>query len=123
MKYLGIGLIVLGIVLAATFLIPRKPSVPTASDPVVQATTTSTAGVFDPNAAKHALVDKPAPDFTADLLDGKRVTLASHKGKDIVILDFWATWCAPCIVSLPLMTDLANKYADQGVVLYAVNDS
>ncbi len=122
MKYLAIALIVLGLVVAATMFLTRKSDMGT-TGAATGPTTLSTAGVFDPVAAQHVLVDQPAPNFTADLLTGETVTLASHKGKDVVILDFWATWCAPCIVSLPLMADLASKYADKGVVLYAVNDS
>lgn len=121
MKPVAIGLIVVGGALIASVFIPRKGGDPASSQPAIP--TQTDAGVFDPTTAKSDLVGKPAPDFTADLLTGEKVTLSSHKGKDVVILDFWATWCAPCIVSLPLMTDLAAKYADKGVVLYAVNDS
>ncbi len=50
-----------------------------------------------------------APDFTLTDLDGNKVTLADLKGK-IVILDFWATWCAPCKASFPAMQMAKNKF-------------
>jgi peroxiredoxin len=69
----------------------------------------------------HPLVGKAAPDFTLDLLQGGTLTLADHKGKNIVILDFWATWCGPCVRAMPIIAEVASQYKDKGVVLYAVN--
>lgn len=67
------------------------------------------------------LKGKPAPDFKIANYDGGEATLAQHKDKDIVLLDFWATWCGPCRTSLPKISDLAAEYKDKGVVVYAVN--
>lgn len=61
-----------------------------------------------------------APDFTANDKDGKPVKLSDYKGK-VVVLDFWATWCGPCQMSLPHTTTLAKRYADQSVTVLAVN--
>lgn len=69
----------------------------------------------------HPLTGKPAPDFELEQLDGGKVTLAKHKGKDVVLLDFWATWCGPCRKSLPLLADMAAKFKDKGLVFYAIN--
>jgi peroxiredoxin len=63
---------------------------------------------------------KPAPPVNLDTLDGGKLELASLKGK-VVILDFWATWCPPCVASLPILVEVAGEYADKGVVFYAVN--
>ena len=49
------------------------------------------------------------------------MSLSSHKGKQIVILDFWATWCGPCVKGMPITQKVAKQYASKGVVLYAVN--
>ena len=68
----------------------------------------------------HPLTDKPAPDFQLNDLDGHPVKLADLRGK-IVVLDFWATWCGPCVASLPLVTEVATSFKDRGVVFYAVN--
>jgi len=69
----------------------------------------------------HPLLGVDSPVFTLKLLDGGQVNLADHKGKDIVILDFWATWCGPCVRALPLLAEVAAQYKDKGVVFYAVN--
>jgi len=67
------------------------------------------------------LLGKPAPDFTLSLLDGGQVRLSDHKGKNIVILDFWATWCPPCRKALPVLLKVTEAYKDKGVLLYGVN--
>ncbi len=61
-----------------------------------------------------------AVGFTLETLDGSSFTLADNLGK-IVVLDFWATWCPPCIAGLPVVTKVMNDYADKGVVFVAVN--
>lgn len=69
----------------------------------------------------HPLEGKPAPAFTLASLEGKQVSLAQHKGKDVVILDFWATWCGPCVQAMPILTSVADQYKDKNVVLYGIN--
>ncbi len=66
----------------------------------------------------HPLLNRPAPAFDLDTVDGAKFDLASQKGK-VVVLDFWATWCAPCVMSLPIHTEVANSLKD--VVFLAVN--
>jgi len=63
-----------------------------------------------------------APDFTMKNLAGSDVRLADYQGK-VIILDFWATWCGPCIASFPHTQALAAKYKDQGVVVIASGTS
>ena len=61
-----------------------------------------------------------APNFTANDKDGRPVKLSDYKGK-VVVLDFWATWCGPCQMSLPHTTAIAKQYAAKGVTVLAVN--
>jgi thiol-disulfide isomerase/thioredoxin len=57
-----------------------------------------------------------APDFSTEDLAGKEVKISTFKGK-VVILDFWATWCGPCMAAMPHTQEIAAKYKDQGVVV------
>lgn len=69
----------------------------------------------------HPLLGKVAPPVNLENLEGKPVDLARHLGKEIVILDFWATWCGPCIAAMPEVNAAAEKFADRGVARYFVN--
>lgn len=60
---------------------------------------------------KGEIISRPAPQFTLTDLDGKQVSLSDFKGKTVMI-DFWATWCGPCIASFPGLQQTVNKYAD-----------
>jgi len=64
-----------------------------------------------------------APDFSFTSKQGELITLENLKGKTVV-LDFWGTWCKPCLVATPDLLKLNQKYAEQGVVFIgvAVND-
>lgn len=70
--------------------------------------------------AAMELVGKPAPAFELEDLNGNSVSLASMKGKT-VILDFFATWCGPCKQGLPVLMDIADKRAADGVVLCVID--
>lgn len=73
-----------------------------------------------PSGLESSLVGRPAPDFELELLNGGRFHLAKEKGK-VVILDFWATWCGPCLQTMPQVERVAAEFKDQGVRLVAVN--
>lgn len=61
------------------------------------------------------------PDFEMTLLDGKKVSLEAYRGKK-VLLNFWATWCGPCVGEMPAFQKLAEEYPNELVIL-AVNCS
>jgi len=65
-----------------------------------------------------------APDFELKSLDGKQVRLSDYRGR-AVLLNFWATWCAPCKIEMPWFVDLQKQYAAQGlqVIGVAMDDS
>ncbi len=64
----------------------------------------------------------PAPDFTLPRVDGQEGTLSlsSLRGR-VVVLDFWATWCPPCLASLPMMHALSREFEAQGVTFVGVD--
>ncbi len=84
----------------------------------------ATAGVEAASNAFGSAPDlrgKKAVVFTLTTLDGKRVSLNDLKGKP-VLLNFWATWCAPCKVEMPWFQEFQNKYAAQGLTVVGVNE-
>lgn len=61
-----------------------------------------------------------APNFTLRTLSGERVKLSDYEGK-VVMLSFWATWCAPCKQELPVLQKLLDKHGEDGLAVLAVN--
>lgn len=61
-----------------------------------------------------------APDFELRHLEGGRVRLSDHRGQ-VVLLNFWATWCGPCREELPHVQKLHETYGDQGLVVITVS--
>ncbi len=60
-----------------------------------------------------------APDFTVETADGSTFVLSEQKGK-VVLLNFWATWCGPCVREMPAFENLNHEYGEE-VVILAVN--
>ena len=70
--------------------------------------------------APQLVTSGSAPDFTLDSLSGGAVTLSDMKGQ-VVVLDFWATWCDPCVEGLDHLQQMHERYADRGVTVLAIN--
>jgi thiol-disulfide isomerase/thioredoxin len=69
-----------------------------------------------------SLGDAAAPLEIAEWIKGDAVDLAAVKGKKVVVVEFWATWCGPCKVSIPHLTEMQKKYENRGVVIIGVSD-
>ena len=67
-----------------------------------------------------AFTNEPAKDFELANVKGERVKLSALKGK-LVIINFWATWCVPCIEEMPMLVELYDKYKSQGLEILAVS--
>jgi thiol-disulfide isomerase/thioredoxin len=64
--------------------------------------------------------NKPAPDFTLASRAGKPLSLAQYKGQ-VVMLNFWASWCVPCKQEMPLLETIQKTYGKRGFTLIGVN--
>jgi TonB family protein len=73
-----------------------------------------------PGASRVDLSGKQAPAFEVKALDGTPYSLSSLKGKT-VLLDFWASWCAPCRAAMPALEALNSKYKDRGLVILGID--
>ena len=72
---------------------------------------TSSAGA-SPRPSRNQFVNQPAPDFRVMDIRGEELTLEQYRGQ-VVLLDFWATWCGPCIVEMPNVKQTYAKHRDQ----------
>jgi thiol-disulfide isomerase/thioredoxin len=73
-----------------------------------------------PMPKKSELIGKSAPGFTLMDLDGAEVKLSDFKGK-VVLIDFWATWCGPCVQAMPQIQSLFENYKGKDVVILGIN--
>lgn len=71
-------------------------------------------------ASKGALDGQEAPDFALKSLAGENLRLSEYRG-EVVMINFWATWCGPCRQEMPLLDDLYNRYERVGFQLLGVN--
>lgn len=68
-----------------------------------------------------ATLDQPAADFTFETLDGESHRLSDLKGK-VIVLNFWASWCAPCVIEFPQMIALADATRNNSVFVFVSQD-
>src|SRR4029079_1600822 len=60
------------------------------------------------------------PNVALNMLEGGKLDLQSLKGK-VVLIDFWATWCVPCLSQIPMFNDFAKTYKDQGFEMLGIS--
>jgi len=76
--------------------------------------------IYETEVVSAQLINNPVPEIAATRwLDGQPVSLRDLRGK-VVLLDFWAMWCGPCIVAFPHLSELQEKYAGRGLVTIGV---
>jgi peroxiredoxin len=61
------------------------------------------------------------PDFELETLSGDTARLGDHLGKDVVLIDFWATYCEPCLASMPHLEQIYEKYKTKGLVVLGIS--
>jgi peroxiredoxin len=66
------------------------------------------------------LADNATTDFSLKDVDGKNVYLSDYLGKNVIVMNFWATWCLPCQQELPHVQKLHEKYRDKGLVVLGI---
>ncbi|MBW2457209.1 MAG: TlpA family protein disulfide reductase, partial [Deltaproteobacteria bacterium] len=71
-------------------------------------------------AATPAPEGPEAPDFTLPTLDGGQISLSDYEGEKVVLLDFWATHCDPCLREMPELVEIYNERKDKGFIVLAV---
>ncbi|MDZ4306698.1 TlpA disulfide reductase family protein [Allopontixanthobacter sp.] len=64
-------------------------------------------------------VDKPAPNFTVRMFDGSKKVLADYRGH-VLVINYWATWCAPCKAEMPMMSQFHRLHKDKGFEIIGV---
>ena len=108
LKLAYLGFTLLGVAVLGAFVYDRTRSAP--KPPPHAAATEST---------KPATIPVHRPDFVLQDLDGRSRSISEWDGKALVI-NFWATWCAPCRREIPLLNRIAHDYADKGVAVVGI---
>ena len=98
----GVSLLLIGLLMWLA-LRPSTPTITTAALP-----------------SNGVEVGLPAPAFNLESLDGKQIALSDHLG-DVVVVNFWATWCPPCRAEMPGIEQVYQAHKDEGMVVLAVN--
>ena len=70
---------------------------------------------------EHLQIGKPYIDFTGQTPDGTEMKLSEIlPGKKLILLDFWASWCGPCMKEMPVISEVHNKYKDKGLAVVGI---
>ena len=120
------GLVTLGVIVVVMTTLWDRWQLPSNAPETVPPRDTSAPSVTEPSALYRALGlqraadSTQAPNFTLPSLDGRPVQLRELRGK-VVLLNFWATWCAPCLQEMPSMERLHQTFKQTSFVLLAVS--
>jgi thiol-disulfide isomerase/thioredoxin len=80
----------------------------------------SIAALAQSSIAAEPLLDKPAPQFASQDLNGTPIDFGHFRGK-VVLLNFWATWCAPCQIEMPIFAQWQRQYGPQGLQIIGIS--
>lgn len=80
----------------------------------------SESNTFLADTVRKQFTSDPVGDLQLESIEGRKITLSDLNGK-VVLIDFWATWCAPCVQELPVFKKLHSKYKDKGLEILAVS--
>ena len=76
--------------------------------------------LFNFGCQREVEADPAAPDFSLSDLSGRMTSLEQHRGS-VILLDFWATWCPPCRMSIPEIIKLHEKFGGKGLVIFGIS--
>ncbi len=102
--------------LPAIVNLPQPTNTLTVKTPVVIGTSQNSI----PQSLPSLTIGQPAPNFTLNNLDGKSVSLSDYAGQ-VVLINFWASWCQPCRIEMPELVKAYENYQKKGFVILGVN--
>ena len=124
-KRLILMIVLLAVVIALMWLLPdgSQPAAPATNAPKTEQTKNTNDAPDDIEATTLVKAGTQAPDFRVEMFDGTTFTLGSLRGK-VVLLNFWATWCPPCVGELPHIEKKYAEYKDKmHFVILSVDDN